>query len=118
MANPYEDLLVEASFECRYVELADNTLETKTLQLAPVYLFGDDVKVLALDENEDNELHPEYAVAKFRMNAVTYTTMIRYQQGSETAGDDPPPWALIEGSAAEVESGRVLETGEVYPIFG
>lgn len=118
MATAYEDLLIEASFECRYVELADLSLERKTLVLAPVYIYGDGVKVLEVRENTDEEKNPEYAVGKLRMDSIVYTQMIRYQQGSEMAGDDPAPWALVEGSAVEIESGRVLGTGEVYPIFG
>lgn len=112
---PVGPLSVEATFNCRYVEIPDTNLNEKTLVLAPVVAFGAGAfDVIALSENEGDEL----AQATARMSPLTYTLMIRHQQGSESFGDDPPPWALVEGSAKDLNTDRILETGEVFPVFG
>jgi hypothetical protein len=109
---------VKASFECEWLELPDNDLTRATYQLAPSFFFGDAFQVESVgDGSAANPTFPHRSTVTATMSKALYTLMIRFQQGSEANGDDPPPWALVESSATEIETGRVLGTGEVFPIL-
>lgn len=111
---------VTARFECEYTELPDRDQTRKTLELAPVTVFGKEAFASITDTTENDpetSETPEAAQATFVMSKMLYTLMIRFQQGAEAAGDDPPPWALVEDTAIEIATGRVLETGEVFPLY-
>jgi hypothetical protein len=109
---------VKASFECKWVELPDNDLTRATYVLAPSFFFGDAFQVESVgDAAVVAPTFPHTSTVTATMSKALYTLMIRFQQGAETSGDDPPPWALVENSATDLQTGRILGTGEVFPMF-
>ena len=119
MGRHSQDQGVTASWETDWLELPDNNLTRAVLVLIPTYLFGEAFDVSAVERQGSidpcGEVPPRVKVTA-TVPRKLYTVMIRYQQGAESFGEDPPPFALIESSATDNETGRVLGTGEVFPL--
>lgn len=119
MVRHSQDKGVTAQWETDWLEIPDHDLTRAVLVLIPTYVFGDAFKVSAVERQPSidpcGEVPGRVRVSATVSRAV-YTAMIRFQQGAESFGDDPPPFALIEGSATDVETGRTLGTGEVFPL--
>jgi hypothetical protein len=115
-----EELGVSAAWETDWLELSDDDPTRASLVLIPTYVFGEAFAVSAVERLPSIDPCAEVP-ARLKVPATVsrrlYTVMIRFQQGAESFGDDPPPWALIEGSATDLATGRVMGTGEVF-AFG
>lgn len=110
---------VTAIWETDWKELPSADLTRRTLALLPALVFGLAFRVLAVEPQPSidpcGSVPPRVRVTA-TVSRQLYTVMIRFQQGAESMGDDPPPWALIEGSALDNATGLSLATGEVFPL--
>ncbi len=113
-----DDMGVTAKWETDWLELPDHDLAHVSLVLLPTYYFGGAFQVTAVERlpsiDPCAEVPPRVRVSAM-VSRRLYTVMMRFQQGAESFGDDPAPWALVEGSATDVATGRVLGVGEVFP---
>lgn len=119
MKRHVHDKGVTAQWETDWLELPDTVLATKKLILLPSYFFGEAFQVTAVEELPSIDPCAEVpgrVKVSAKVSRMLYTVMMRYQQGAESFGDDPPPWALVEGSATDIETGRVLGVGEVFGL--
>jgi hypothetical protein len=111
--------LVTASWETDYYIIPDENLARDVRVLIPSYVFGNLFDVSAVEPQPSIDPAAEVP-GRVKVTATTtrklYTVMVRFQQGAESFGDDPPPWALIEGSATDLETGRTMGTGEVFQL--
>lgn len=115
-----QEARVAAAWETDWLELPEGDPARASLVLIPTYVFGAAFEVSVVEKlpsiDPCAEVPPRLKVTA-TVPRKLYTVMIRFQQGAESFGDDPPPWALIEGSATDLETGRILGTGEVF-AFG
>lgn len=119
MARYQHDQGVTAQWETDFLEMPDNDLTRATFVLVPTYFYGDAFHVTAVEPlpsiNPCAET-PGRVKVSATVSRRLYTAMMRFQQGAESQGDDPAPWALVEGSATDIETGRVMGTGEVFSL--
>lgn len=110
---------VTAQWETDWLEQPDLDLTRKKLVLLPAYYFEDAFKVTLVETLPSIDPCAEIP-ARVRVSATVsrrlYNVMMRFQQGAESFGDDPPPWALVEGSATDLATGRVMGAGEVFDL--
>lgn len=93
---------ITAQWVCEWVELPDNNLAVAKYELAPYNVFGDQFHVTALaDSPVVDDATPRRATVTATVSRRLFRIMFRYQAGSEALGDDPPDWALVEGSAKD-----------------
>jgi hypothetical protein len=113
------DKPVTAQWETSYYIYPDDNLTRDVRVLIPSLVFGGGFAVSAVEPQPSIDPMAEVP-GRVKVTATVsrklYTVMIRFQQGAESFGDDPPAWALIEGSAVDVETGRTLGTGEVFDL--
>lgn len=103
----HQDQGVTAQWETDWLELPDNDLTRASFVLIPTYFFGDAFRVSAIEVSPS--IDPCAGVpARVKVTATTtrklYTVLIRFQQGAESFGDDPPPFALIELKGRQLTS--------------
>ena len=108
---------ITAQWEVDQIELPDGDLTRDTYVLAPSYLFGKLFDVSAAEEVDSVDRdHPRRKKVTATVPYAVYGIMLRVQQGSEVTGAEPP-WALVDLSAVDDETGRVLDVGEMPPLF-
>ncbi len=110
---------VTATWLCRWYTFPDTDPTTETNILVPSFLFGGSFHIEGepVDEPQLSRDYPRLSRVTATMSKALYTVMIRIQQGEDVTGVDPSLWALVEGSATDMETGRVLEAGEVFPLI-
>lgn len=110
-----KDKGITAQWVCEWAELSDTNLARATFELAPYHFFGDQFKVTELADAPvaGGDISPHRVTVTATVSRRLFRLMFRYQAGSEALGDDPPDWALVEGSAVDADTGEAVDPRSV-----
>lgn len=104
---------ITAQWVVEWQEVPDDNLAVACYKLAPYAYFGDAFHVTELaDSPVVDDITPRRVTVTATVSRPLFRLMFRYQAGSEVMGDDPPDWALVEGSAVD-ETGALVDPRNV-----